>query len=612
MQSNQTMQTDTPLHHNCIHSSSHLQPSKMLPPRSAVGRIPSSIRPLRPPSNRPSRQLRPFAHRSRLLIISPPLNRPQLPFLSPSTGNRPLPPLSIHLRQHFGRLVSTESRNYYKKRLSGGLRLGLTFYAILVLFQIARLGVYQEEIEHKWPTPPEWSFNSRWCLRAAQAQQHPEEIGKLVVDWPKVERYLRELLERLEDLEFEGQGIVEQTDGGFLIEGIGKSGYDISAKSEPWRRGYFQALIGAANAAENLDGWVTDSEQRISAPADYVVGPSNPNPKPLVPGMTKAPLEENSGPASPAPETFYMKILTTKGFDAGQKLDAALAYADWLEYKGLTATARDMYNWAMDIAVEGSSVDASKVVDRKTGVLRNNGKDLPSENILRVSTAFAVHQAQQGNLPSALSIFTSVLKARRALPQPLADKPLLLPPEKPSNDIITSFVNKIRTVLIPVDYPPPSPSGNDPPLRTPTSICEEAGLMTYIGEIIFATSSTETGLAWTRDASDTAETSIFDLGGPDHVTPSHRCAQCLKVGLENWRMMVSTMLSRAEADEIRAVEQAKSAWFGSEKSIKKKRSERMRWVAEMELLNERFTRLGPLVESESCLDAFAPGTSLFV
>ncbi|KAF4252556.1 hypothetical protein CNMCM8689_005053 [Aspergillus fumigatus] len=350
----------------------------MLPPRVSAGRIPAVSRPLLPPSSHGLRhQFRPFTHRSRLLLLSPPLGRPQVPFLSPLASTRPLPPLSIHLRQHFARLISTERRDYYKRRLSRGLRIGLTFYAILVLFQVIKLGVYQEEIEHQWPTPSEWSWKSRWCLRSAQALQNPEQIGKLMTNWPMVAGYLRELLERLENLEGEGKGIKEQEEGGIYVEGVGRTGFDITAKSEPWRRGYHQALMGAAKAAENLEGWLTDRKQRISAPAEYVVGPSNPRPKPMPAGQKKVPREEDSEPASPSPEVFYMKILTTKGFDTRQKLDAALAYADWLDYKGLPETARDMYAWAMDIAAAGSSVDASKVVDTKTGVLKNDTQALP-------------------------------------------------------------------------------------------------------------------------------------------------------------------------------------------------------------------------------------------
>ncbi|KAH2691283.1 hypothetical protein KXV51_007959 [Aspergillus fumigatus] len=543
----------------------------MLPPRVSAGRIPAVSRPLLPPSSHGLRhQFRPFTHRSRLLLLSPPLGRPQVPFLSPLASTRPLPPLSIHLRQHFARLISTERRDYYKRRLSRGLRIGLTFYAILVLFQVIKLGVYQEEIEHQWPTPSEWSWKSRWCLRSAQALQNPEQIGKLMTNWPMVAGYLRELLERLENLEGEGKGIKEQEEGGIYVEGVGRTGFDITAKSEPWRRGYHQALMGAAKAAENLEGWLTDRKQRISAPAEYVVGPSNPRPKPMPAGQKKVPREEDSEPASPSPEVFYMKILTTKGFDTRQKLDAALAYADWLDYKGLPETARDMYAWAMDIAAAGSSVDASKVVDTKTGVLKNDTQALPSENILRVSTALAVHHARQGNLPTALSIFTSVLKARRSLPPPPPDaKPFVLPSiPNSTRDPFVSLYNSIKTM--------------------------------------------ETGLAWTRDAVDLAESTILELGGFEDHNPQHRCAECLRVGLENWKTMVSQLVAQAEREERESIEKAKHSWFGGEKQMEAKALERKRWEAERLILDDRIKKLWPIIDGGSGLEGIAPNSSLFI
>ncbi|KAJ5864400.1 uncharacterized protein N7529_006316 [Penicillium soppii] len=587
----------------------------MLPPRSAVGRIPTHIRPAHPPRiSGPNIHLRPFTHRTRLLLLSPAPGRPQLPFLSPLAPTRPLPPLSIHLRQHFTRLISTASRENYKRRLSRGLKLGISFYAILVLFSAIKLGVYQEDIEHSWPTPPEWSWKSRWCLRSAQALQNPEQIGKLMTNWPMVAGYLRELLERLEDPEGEGKGIVEQDEGGFLVEGVGRTGLDISAKSEPWRRGYFQALMGAAKAAENLDGWLTDRKQRISAPAEYVVGPSNPRPKPMPAGQKKVPREEDCEEASPSPERFYMKVLTTKGFDTRQKLDAALAYADWLGFKGLGRTAGDMYTWALDIAATGLDGDASKIVDMKTGLLKNNGGDLPSENILRVSTALAVHNAREGNLSTALSLFTSVLKARRNLPSsPELDLPFSFPaPPQATNDPFASLFKSLKTVLIPVEYPEPLPSGDEPPKRTVASACEEAGLMTYIGEILYASSSKETGLAWTRDAVDMAESTVHDLSNSNDRVARTRCAQCLKVGLENWKTMVSSLVARARQEETESKDQAPNAWFGGERRAQAKSLERRRWEAEETILEDRIRRLFPLLEGESGLDTLAPNSSLFV
>jgi len=482
--------------------------------------------------------------------------------------------------------------------------------AIIVLYQVIQVGIYQEDIEHQWPTPPEWTLKSRWCLRTAQALQHPEYIGKLITDWPLVHGFLKELVTRLEDTEGEGKGIVEQDEGGILVEGIGRTGLDVSMKSEPWRRGYFQALMGLGKAAENLDGWLTDRKQRISAPAEYVVGPSNPRPKPI-PAGAEAPREEDCEQASPPPETFYMKILTTKGFDTRQKLDAALAYADWLDSKGLGLTAGDMYAWALDIAAGGFEGDVGKTIDLKTGVLKN-GPELPSENLMRVSTALAVHNAKQGNLPTALSIFTSVLKARRSLPISPNSHISSPSPSSKSNDIFSSFFKTLKTVLVPVQYPEPLPSGDAPPLRAASSACDEAGLMTYIGEIIYASSSREQGLAWTRDAVEMAETTMLDRSNSEDQDARTRCAQCLKVSLENWKVMVSTLVKRAQREEQDSLERAKKAWYGGQSAAKAKTAELQRWQAEEALLADRIRRLFPLLEGESGLDNLAPNSSLFV
>lgn len=586
----------------------------MLPPRNALGRIPGHIRPVNPPraigTNTPYRS---FTHNPPLRL-SQPSGRPQLPFLSPLPPTRPLLPLSIHLRQHFARLVSTNARDGFKKRVFNGLKLGATFYAILVLFQVIKLGVYQEDIEHQWPTPSEWTWKSRWCLRSAQAQQHPEQIGQLMTDWPMVAGYLRELLKRLEDPEVEGKGVLDQEEGGILVEGVGRTGLDISGKSEPWRRGYFQALMGAAKAAENLDGWLTDWKVSISAPAEYVVGPSNPRPKPMPAGQKKVLHEEDCEVASPPPETFYMKILTTNGFDTRQKLDAALAYADWLNFKGLGQTAGDMYTWALDIAAGGIEGDFNELIDVKTGVLKNDGPKLPSENLLRVSTALAVHNARQGNLPTALSLFTSVLKARRSLPMsPESYLPASLPTSHNSSKDPISYVFKaVKNVFVPAEYPAPLSSGNEPPLRTSSSACDEAGLMTYIGEILYASSSRDLGLAWTRDAVEMAETTMLDLRNSEDPDTRTRCSQCLKVGLENWKTMVSSLVARAKKEEQERLDQAKHSWYGGGSAAKTKAEELRRWQAEEAILDDRIRRLLPRLEGESALDALSPNSSLFV
>lgn len=582
--------------------------------RRSPCRIPALLRPLRPPNTHAlSLKSRPFTTKSQLLLVSPPLIRPQIPFLSPLSGSRPIPPLSTHLQQHFARLISTERRDYYRRRITRGLKIGLTFYAILLLFHLIKLGLYQERIERQWPTPPEWSLRSRWCLRSAQALQHPERIGNLMTDWPMVAGYLRELIKRLEDTEREGKGLVAPGEHGFLVEGVGRAGFDISAKSEPWRRGYFQALMGAAKAAENLEGWLTDREQRISAPAEYVAGPSNPRPKPPPAGQRHVLLEENCEPATESPEVFYLKILTTKGFDTRQKLEAALAYADWLDYKGMKSAARNTYTWAMDIAAAGLPFEAARVVDTKSGVLKNNGRDIASENIVRVSTALAVHYARSGDLPAALSIFTSILKTRRNLPQPQSGTSTTSQlPGNADRMPFYSLLNNVKSILTPTAYPDPPPSGNEPPVRTLGSFCEEASLMAYIGEIIYASSSEESGLSWTRDAVDMAETTIMELSnGNDDSVAQQRCSQCLKVGLDNWRTMVRQRIKKAENEELESVEKARKFWFGRGKQVETKSLERKRWEAEEIILEDRIRRLRPFIDGGG-LDGLASESSLFL
>ncbi|KAF3397488.1 hypothetical protein DPV78_007960 [Talaromyces pinophilus] len=518
--------------------------------------------------------------------------RPQLPFLSQTQGRLPL---ALHLRQHFTRLISTSRTSRYKRGVYRGLKISVTLYAILWMLHLIKTGLYQEEIEHKWPTPQEWSWRSRWALRSAVALQHPEEIGQVKTPWQNVYSFYKQLLERLEDPNIDGQGILEQEEGGILVDGIGKLGYDISQKSEPWRRGYFQCLINSAKAAEYLDGFMNDSKQRITAPKEYVHGPSNPDAKTL-PGRTGIVMrEEDCTPSAPAPEVFYMKILTTKGFTARQKIDAALAYADWLNYKGLSSTAEDMYTWAMDIATSGLPYDASAVVDAKTGILKNNGKDVASDNIMRVSTALGVHSVKSGDLTTALSIFTSVLKARRNLPQSETSDNQKRSRPTPALD---EYLEKIKNMFVPSVYPEAPSDGNEPPVRDASSPCHEAGLMTYIGEILYASSSKETGLAWTRDAVDMTESVLLDLPSASSIgsvyneeirETRNRCSSCLKVGLSNWRTMVDNLVTEATAAEQTAIANIDKSWFGSSaaKKADQKTLERKRWQAEKMIIEDR-------------------------
>lgn len=407
---------------------------------------------------------------------------------------------------------------------------------------------------------------------------HPEEVGKLMTNWPMVAGYLRELLEILE------------ADGDIIVDDM-SGAVDVEGKSESWRKGYFQALLSAAKAAENLDGWFTDRRQKISAPGEYVVGPSNPRPTPMPAGQTKVPREEDCEPASDNPAAFYMKILTTRGFDVDQRVDAALAYADWLGYMGLSETEFDMYQWALDIAAAGN-VD----VDRR-GVL--SGKGHSSENILRVSTALGVHHAKRGDLSTALSVFTSVLRARDSVSQP---------------DTLSTGTNTVPTK----QTGPISPtttlknmfSGGAPgPVDAPGGkTCATAALKTYIGEIIYATSSREAGLAWTRDAVDTAESTALSSDAKTRA----ECTDCLRVALQNWKVMLDQLIARADESASGSGSGSGSGWFGLGRGGKEKE----RWEAERGVLEEKVRRVafydGVGDGLGSGLEGGLGGNSLFV
>ncbi|KZZ96889.1 hypothetical protein AAP_00532 [Ascosphaera apis ARSEF 7405] len=315
-----------------------------------------------------------FTTRSPLLLTPPSshtLLRPQLPFLHAPGTSAIL--LRHPMRAELRRPISTNQRGYYQK-IYEGLKLALTCYFLILLYHVARTGIHQERIERIYPTPRSWSLWSRWRLRTARSLQDPGRFGKLAVDWAKVAVTYAELLERLEDETIDGAGLVAQENP---VDG--ETVYDTSRMSAEWREGYFHALMGAGTAAEKMDGWVRDSESGDMGPSEYVVGPSNPYPR-TSPSRKDAKIptlrEETCAPAYKSPGSFYMKILRTEGFRDNQKLDAALAYADWLDYKGSMKEASKMYSMAMDIAASGLGPERHKVIDEKTGILKETGDAL--------------------------------------------------------------------------------------------------------------------------------------------------------------------------------------------------------------------------------------------
>lgn len=434
--------------------------------------------------------------------------RPQLPFLSI--------PLA---RNHQFRYLTTERKRWLVYEVYLGFKYTVYLWAIIGCSVIAFWSVQQEWLERKYPTPHEWGFLTR--LRFRIAKWGPDRTDWVETDWVVIGEYVKNVIERLEDKNIEGAGLEDLTEGGVWIDGIGKSGYDVTAKSEPWRRGYYEALMLGATSAEQLDDHVLDTTRRLVFPASTVIGPSNPNPRPIPFGAESAPLEKDCERAYDVPEIFYMRILTTRGFSSRQKMDAALAYASWLDFKNIPDAASRMYEWALSLASE--NVPPTEVpYDQKSYTLRDDAR-APSTNVLTALTAFAAHKARNEDVSTALPILLSVLRARRSLPEPHTNANTTTTPtykpDTPSDSIWTleNVISTVKRFVAPPAYPPAPDDGESAPLRDAKERCEEAGLNLYIGEIIYArnksnsTKGHEDGLAWTREGVDLAEEQLHKL-----------------------------------------------------------------------------------------------------
>ncbi len=561
----------------------------MLFPKLPLARIVHCGRPLRWPN--PSKDLpkpRLFSQNSQLLLISGATPRPQLPFLHPATGGRPLPigPRS-QLQYQLARLLTTERKVYLKHQVRLGVKYTLYGWAALFLITVMAWGLQLEIAERKFPAPKEWTWKSRAKYHLSKTQEHTDATGFGVIDWTNVGLTYLELIERLENPDIDGQDLLPilHEAGNIYVDGLGKAGLDISKKSEAWRRGYHEALMGVAKAAENREGWVIDRTRAASFPPEIVVGPSNPRPKPV---PYKAPLEENCSPAFPPAETFYMKILTTNGFNSRQRLEAALAYADWLDFKGLSSTAGEMSHWALDIALGSLPVGVNDFVDIKTGVI-NSKATYVSSNVLRATTALAEHHARNNNLAAALPIFLSVLRARRQLPD--------APPEPTPTAENQTIFSLVQSFLAGPTFPIEPPTGDEIPSRTPAAICEEAGVMSHIGELLFATAGRlepkQSGMSWTRDAVDLAEATINSIDDKDNEA-REKCTECLAVSMENWSKMIEKMRKEERQAKSGTKQKSSGSWFWSQNAATDA-VEEGKWEREAKIVDERLRSVRRLI-----------------
>ncbi|KXT10174.1 hypothetical protein AC579_3427 [Pseudocercospora musae] len=512
----------------------------------------AALRPLRPPS---IPQPRPFTQRSRVLLIAAArAPRPQLPYLTQPLYRygRPQAPMA--------RLLSTENRRFVREQVWLAAKWTARGWLAFGLLGVAWFGYNIEVDERSQPTPNEWRFGTRQLLRAARAFSDPETSGQTggggIVNWPKVGGHYINVLARLEDVEREGEGLVEVEVGegegeAMLIPGVGRGGFDISGKTWPWKAGYFEAIMGCAQAAEHLEGMVLDQTRGLVFPKEFMIGPSNPDARPTPPYMKAAPREEHCTAPFPPPETFYMRVLSARGFTTAQQLDAALSYAHWLELKGRNEAAAAMYTRGVHVATAAlpDAVQAADVLDANTCTLRDAAPHV-TPNLLRASTALAIHRARTGNIAESLPILVSVLRARRTAPISPSPGPEPEPPHRPAFGLW-------NFLFVPPQFPDPPPSGDTPLIRTSSEpSCSDAELMLYIGEIIFASSSksdggwqrhaAEEGVAWTKKAVAIADAQLAkparaSASDPERENEREKCRECLVTGVGNWELMLQRL-----------------------------------------------------------------------
>ncbi|KAI1760568.1 hypothetical protein GGR53DRAFT_75997 [Hypoxylon sp. FL1150] len=514
--------------------------------------------------------------------------RPQIPYLS----------VPLARNQQF-RYLTTERKRWLAYEVYLGLKYTIYVWAIVGFSVVAYYSIQQEWLERKYPTPHEWKFLTR--LRFRLAKWAPDRTDLPQTDWVLIGNYAKNVVERLEDPKVDGAGLRES----------GGLGYDVTAKSEPWRRGYYEALMLCAKAAENLDDQVVDKTRRLVFPANQVVGPSNLNPKPIAHGSPSAPLEKDCERAFEAPDSFYMKIGDTKGFTTKQYLDAELEDASWQDFKGLHERAEQRYQHAVELAAVSSSSEPPPY--NQSFVLLDTTRQ-PAANLLATLTALATHRARNGDVAAALPILLSVLRARRSLPrpQPQPTLPLYDEPEAPhaSPWTLRNVTGIAKRLISPPAYPPPPPDGTIPPVRDARELCEEAALNLYIGEIIYSSASSsrsgstrEDGLAWTREAVDLAEEQLHKLNTSDDATEVAKktCRECLSSGLDNWQRMVAR-LAREEAEKQDSSKSTgnSSSWLAGLWGDGKPENTRGRWVAEENVVKDRKRRAQEVLdESEA-------------
>jgi hypothetical protein len=515
-------------------------------------RIITNLRPLRPPNRSTCLSSRHFTTLPSLLRFNHLRARPQVPYLSPS------PQWASSRRWQIFRPITTEKARLLKKT---GWDVAMAF-ALVAAIVPSTLGfmwwISHEMMERDYPTPPQWSFRTRCYWHTAKGLEDRSVTHGRIPDWSVISFAIQALLNRLEDTTSDGEGItlVEKLDTSHLppahVTFDLSSVYDVSAMPEPWRRGYYQALLQAAKTAEASEKLVHDTTTQGLHMLEFVVGPSNPDPTPLPPQARIAPpLEDDCIRYFPSADPFYRKLLATRGLSDRQRIQSLISFSEWLDTQGQSAEAERHLRIALEVAANALPRPAA-VVDIKTGVLKNTAPYV-TRNVMDTTTALAVHLAQHSKAYAALPIFLSTLQAYRSC---TVESSSGSPQGKrydgaiPTDVLMAGIRSRVSEMFKTVDYPPPPASGNEPLSRSGDEQCKAAAAMVYASEILFSSSESqrETALSWTKEVLRKASERVSDTSVP--MDDREQCNQCISVALDTWWSMAQQLKAEDEASGI--------------------------------------------------------------
>lgn len=527
---------------------------------------------------------------------------PRPPALRQSLPRRFQPLHKPLLRSHVlqNRQLSTE----VKQALGYQFKLGM-YWTVLSWIVIGSLALGGFVLRHDWlnrqyPAPHEWHWIIKYMWHDGKHEVETDGFGR-GVKWAEAGERLRDVARSLEDFTFlwhRASGLKPQTRIDEPIPGVdveemrsapidnaqeqrwtSRLGCDVSTKSPEWRRGYYQALMYAAKASEMRIGHMRHKKTRRVFPPESVRSPSNPYPKlPRTIDKVSIPDISECEPVLESPEFLYKRILTTSGFTRRQRMDAGMAYASWLEYTGDTKVAAELYDWALGLALEGVP-ESQNILDFKTSTVKGSAPFV-TPNIVSTVSALAGFKARNGDTTSALSMYTSLLRATQASSQ--APEERQYPTKLPDYSLTSGqgILRWIRSLPFRAEPAPTQPSGDAPYERSKGEDCNEGALMAYIGEIVFARGGRKKeGLEWTARASEMAQERVGDSNLD--VKGEKTCKQCLQTSLENWHRMTQIL-----AQEKREMSPASTwswlAWSDRDRDLLASKD----WAAEEERVRE--------------------------